>query len=541
MEQANLQKPKEMGSIVLGGDFTLALFAGFIYYAKAAFEGGIPVFSTPGLLIWLNLVRVLLLYFYCSRKKPSINAISNLFIASNLTFLPLLEIATPSNGGDYHLLYFLLVLFSVFRLDPQKTLIVSIAALLSHWAASIFEQHFSIWRSVVSFGYFGLVYLFLRVFISKFKASQVKLTSALDVLNRRTWELEMAHSETEMIYNTVADIAGTIDTKEFALKILIITTRWLGAKTCKVYRVSAEGRHLLLIGEADLESSKTYETPPKISITECLSFLDGDALSREDAPVNYLERGLLNSEDRTVMFSPLVARGKAIGGILTESSSDRGFSESDERRFMALASSASMALDNAQLLKKTEELAIVDELTGMYNYRFFRDKLNTEIQRAIRYKHKLSILMIDIDFFKKINDNHGHEAGNLILQQLAGLLRRCVREVDILSRYGGEEFVVILPQTGVGEAKMVGERIRDEVERTVFECGPEAPEVRLTVSVGVESFSEAYVKNTDLFLKQADQHLYAAKEAGRNRVVCGQLGKPAEIEPVPVQAASLAS
>ena len=175
-----------------------------------------------------------------------------------------------------------------------------------------------------------------------------------------------------------------------------------------------------------------------------------------------------------------------------------------------------MALENAELHKRTEELTIIDELTETFNYRYFVQKLQEEKRRALRYTVPLSLIMVDIDWFKKLNDTYGHEVGNVVLREISNIIKRCVRDVDLFARYGGEEFAVILPQTGVGEAHRIGERIREQVEKTVVDAGS-AGKLRVTVSVGISSFPENGKSHEEL-VTVADQALYKAKGEGKNLV-----------------------
>jgi diguanylate cyclase (GGDEF)-like protein len=181
-----------------------------------------------------------------------------------------------------------------------------------------------------------------------------------------------------------------------------------------------------------------------------------------------------------------------------------------------VARSAALALENAELHKKTEGLTIIDELTEAYNYRYFVQKLQEEKRRALRYDLPLSLIMVDIDWFKKLNDTHGHEAGNTVLRHLSQIIKGCIRDVDIFSRYGGEEFVIILPQTSQREATTIGERIRERVENAEIDAGT-AGRLTITVSVGISSFPENGKSQEDL-VSVADQALYRAKGEGRNLV-----------------------
>jgi diguanylate cyclase (GGDEF)-like protein len=161
-------------------------------------------------------------------------------------------------------------------------------------------------------------------------------------------------------------------------------------------------------------------------------------------------------------------------------------------------------------------LTIIDELTETYNYRFFVQKLEEEKRRAIRYDLPLSLVMVDIDWFKKLNDSYGHEAGNVVLNSLSAIIKKCIRDVDIFARYGGEEFAIILPQTPRSEAEQIGERIRSQIEAAAIDTGA-AERVRTTVSVGISSFPENGKSHEEL-VSVTDQALYRAKGEGRNLV-----------------------
>ncbi|MBI4773219.1 MAG: GGDEF domain-containing protein [Deltaproteobacteria bacterium] len=164
---------------------------------------------------------------------------------------------------------------------------------------------------------------------------------------------------------------------------------------------------------------------------------------------------------------------------------------------------------------RLEALATVDDLTKTFNRRHFMDSFKGEAARAARYGHPVSLLMIDADRFKSINDTFGHHIGDEALRNLASIIKDCLREVDVLGRLGGEEFAVLLPETGKQAAVHVAQRIRAAVESGIIET--EAGRLRLTVSVGVASAAPDSIDTKDL-LKQADAAMYRAKEEGRNRV-----------------------
>ena len=160
---------------------------------------------------------------------------------------------------------------------------------------------------------------------------------------------------------------------------------------------------------------------------------------------------------------------------------------------------------------------MMDRLTGLHNYGYFAERLEEERKRADRFGSRLALMMVDIDGFKAFNDRFGHASGNLLLKKLAGIMEEHVREVDIVSRYGGEEFAVILPNTE-DEATTVAERVRAAVESAGFEGDKEEPVVQMTISIGVAIFPNACENELEL-IDCADRALNKAKESGRNKVV----------------------
>jgi len=179
-----------------------------------------------------------------------------------------------------------------------------------------------------------------------------------------------------------------------------------------------------------------------------------------------------------------------------------------------LMKQVSFAVENAGLFHE----AITDSLTGLYLRRYFQIQLETEIKKAKRYKKPLSVVMIDIDYFKKINDKYGHLAGDFVLKTISRLIKQSVREVDIVSRYGGEEISILLPETSVEQALYIAERLREVVEKHSFVYKGE--KIKVTISAGIFSVRDEDIEelNMERVIKKADIALYEAKNSGRNRV-----------------------
>jgi diguanylate cyclase (GGDEF)-like protein len=182
-----------------------------------------------------------------------------------------------------------------------------------------------------------------------------------------------------------------------------------------------------------------------------------------------------------------------------------------------LASEAGLALEVVSLYDNMKIMAVTDGLTGLFNHREFYQSLRRELDRARRYRHTLSLLMIDVDDFKRFNDRFGHPAGDFALRNISELLQKCARTTDIIARYGGEEFAVILPESTPGGALMVAERIKLEVAAHNFIQDANEP-VHLTVSIGIYSSENGEVSE-DQIVSLADEASYIAKKSGKNRVV----------------------
>ncbi len=214
-----------------------------------------------------------------------------------------------------------------------------------------------------------------------------------------------------------------------------------------------------------------------------------------------------------VLGVPLIWQGAA-RGVIEVLARERRYTQSDVNLLSLLADQAVIAIENARLFAEVQMLAITDELTAIYNRRRTFEVAEHEFQRAQRFERPLSLLMIDVDHFKLVNDRYGHGVGDQVLAGLAALLARHIRELDALGRYGGEEFMLVLPEADQAEAQHIAERLRSVVAATPQRAGQFA--IALTVSIGIATRSTA---SDDLrtLIDAADQALYAAKQAGRNR------------------------
>ncbi len=213
---------------------------------------------------------------------------------------------------------------------------------------------------------------------------------------------------------------------------------------------------------------------------------------------------------------PLISERKTIGILYVDDFTARDFTQQDESFLALLSTQAAIAIEKMQLFEKIKKLAMTDGLTGLYNHRYFVKMLINELERARRYDHPLSAMIIDVDHFKNYNDTNGHLKGNEVLQGVAETMKRNIRNIDLLARYGGEEFAVILPKANPQQALESAWRLCRAVEQESFPGEEKQPLQKLTVSIGVASFP-GDADRESLLLECADQALYEAKQAGRNR------------------------
>jgi len=213
---------------------------------------------------------------------------------------------------------------------------------------------------------------------------------------------------------------------------------------------------------------------------------------------------------------PLVIEGEIIGCISVNSDQANMYNVPRLQFFSVFGYQMAASLKHIQRFSTVKKEAIYDTLTNLFNRRHFEEKLSVETQMAFEGESNLSIIMVDIDHFKKVNDTFGHAGGDKVLREIASLLKSSVRKHDTVARYGGEEFVLLLPGAPLEPTNTVAERIRRSVENTPFDIGE--TQVRITISLGISNFPVHQTKSKEELVKMADLALYEAKRGGRNRV-----------------------
>lgn len=219
----------------------------------------------------------------------------------------------------------------------------------------------------------------------------------------------------------------------------------------------------------------------------------------------------------TALFHPVRGHQVLYGVLAILDLHKKPFTKRQREILMRFASSVAVAVENAQLYQEVKTLATRDSLTGLYNRRHFENVLKLELLRAERHHHPVSLIFFDVDYFKIYNDTHGHPMGDVVLQEIASLVQSRVRDTDIVCRYGGEEFIIVLPYTTKEDARRLAEDIRKTVSIHRFPYGDQQPDGAVTISFGIAE-SPADGVGAEVIVKSADDALYRAKENGRNCV-----------------------
>ncbi len=334
--------------------------------------------------------------------------------------------------------------------------------------------------------------------------------------------------ELEAIVDLTQLILATLDPRELLNKIVVKVAEIIPVTRCSIIRVDWLRKSAYVVA--------SYEDPQVAGIKLSLRKYPeiAEALSTKKPvvikdvmrdPLMQKVRHIISPLGiRSILVVPIFLRDKVIGTLfLRTSRADHTFSDHEIRLLNALANASANVLNNAFLFEQVEDektrlekLAITDFLTDIYNVRYFYHRTIEEFSRCLRYQLPIGCLMVDIDYFKKINDKYGHKTGDQVLKEFAQLLKRRSRRSDVLARYGGEEFVFLLPQTSLEGAIAEGERVLKLVKEHRFRRLRSGK--GLTVSVGVAAYPHPKIQSHEDLISLADDALFTAKNSGRDRV-----------------------
>jgi len=354
------------------------------------------------------------------------------------------------------------------------------------------------------------------------------------------WDTPAAHKLQE-VYGIANELMRPLDAEEICIKIVdSLFSLFKKVDTCAIFAVDPD------FGLKEVAvRSRSERKAGKIRFNQTMI----DGVLRTGTPAIIMDEHA-GGGPRSEIGVPLPGRLGVRGAICLKSADDGVvFQEEDLRFVVAMSIPAAFALENAHLQRvskqaeeclekarqdlekqisertaeltqanrQLQELAVTDELTGLYNHRHLVQTLESEFKRALRYKRNFTLLMVDVDFFKQVNDAYGHPCGDLVLRELARIFKKTVRATDVVSRYGGDELAVVLLETQREMALKISEKLRREVEKYPFKW--EGEPFQVTVSIGAASAFEKGIRDWSTLLNAADKALYQAKAGKRNTVV----------------------
>jgi diguanylate cyclase (GGDEF)-like protein len=364
----------------------------------------------------------------------------------------------------------------------------------------------------------------------------IVLVIGLSVLSIRRW-LQLSHQliQYEKLYREMTrvnresallgelgDLLQSCLSSDEAHRLITDRARILFPNSCGAVCMTASSRDLVEVvaswGEPAL---RERFFPPK----DCWALRRGRVHLMESRPDGPSCAHIADRRPQWAMCVPMMANGETLGMLYLDSEekpgqaghSDAQLSESDQRLAKTLAEHAALALANLALRETLRMQSVRDPLTGLYNRRYMEETLERELHRSIRKKSSLGVMMLDLDHFKRFNDTFGHEAGDCVLQSIGSFLRSQLRGEDVVCRYGGEEFTLILPEASIEATRERGEQLREAAKALAPNFRGQSLEA-ITMSIGVASFPENG-KTVEALLRAADLALYQAKQQGRDRVV----------------------
>ena len=319
------------------------------------------------------------------------------------------------------------------------------------------------------------------------------------------------------VIETVRDANATLDPQKVGAWLVRQADEWIHAPCWAVVAPDLNGQ-LTVMADKGLVSA----FQPSIALVAGWVVIEGQALMAADLSRDRRVRGAAG----TGMAFPLVCRNRTVGALVgfdpLPSATAPALGAPVLAALRLLLEPAAIALDKALSLQKAEALSVTDDLTGLSNSRYLNLVLRREEKRSLRSGRPLSVLFIDMDGFKEVNTRHGHLAGSKALVEVGGVIRSCARETDVVARFGGDEFSVILPDTGREGAVFVAERICARIRAFSF-LEPDGLDVRLTASIGVATLPEVTGSAEEL-LRAADRAMYRVKDTGKNGIHVAEKG-----------------
>ncbi len=358
--------------------------------------------------------------------------------------------------------------------------------------------------------------------ISPFEDDKVVMVSRdiTESINSNSREREQ-RTLANALKSTASLVNSSMEIDEVLTRIITAVSEVVPLDAATIILIGERGK-LTCVGRSDIPGfHKKFERMNQLSINDVQTLRTikrtGQPLFIPDVTLYPAWTDIADENPtRSFLGCPIKIKGK-VAGFLTLDSVQPGFYTKEHvDRLQSFVDLAGTAIENANLQREAQKMAISDELTGLFNRRGLMDLGRREVDRAKRFHHPLSVAILDMDNFKAINDTYGHVAGDQLLNQIADCCRASFREIDIIGRYGGDEIVVLLIENDLQQAYQIADRFRQSIAAGVFRT--DAGNLTTTVSIGVAELNNQ-IENLTQLIDQADRALYLAKEGGRNRIM----------------------
>jgi len=367
---------------------------------------------------------------------------------------------------------------------------------------------------------FIVVILIVRSSASREKESVINQINILtDELDRQkneklttSAELKRIISQDNLFFASMIRFVSKLNIHEIVREIVSLLVNYIDVSELAVFLIDSKNRRLQIADQFGINENWA----PKI--VYAIGESKVGITAEKKIPLSNRDFDTLHIQETIPLFNPdychpLVYQDKILGVIAMKHRGELG--ERDKNLLGVVSSIASVAIFNSRSFANLQDFASLDPLTKLYNIGFFKERLSQELERAKRFQHDLSLMIIDLDHFKEYNDTFGHQAGDHLLIQLAEIFKKDFRETDTIARYGGDEFIVMMPETKKPEAGKIVHKVLKDLEMYDFSRGKSG--YTITFSAGVSSYPEDGAGIPDL-IKSSDEALYEAKGAGRNTV-----------------------
>lgn len=365
-----------------------------------------------------------------------------------------------------------------------------------------------------------IIWVLDRVASIQYKGKRSVLGTLMDITERKKAEEEVKlyTKQLETLFNIGTTVSQSLNLEELLDNVLDKLTETLNVEASGIFLLDEKTKNLILRAHRGLSPKLVRELkqikPDDEFIGEVAK--SGKTLIHKDMSLNHR---LAESRARAEKFQsfvavPIMSKERILGVIGVGSHANREFPDWEVRMLSTIANQIGMAIENARLYEHALELAFTDGLTGLYNRRYLMEQIEREFSRAERKKTPLSLIMVDLDDLKTVNDNFGHHRGDLFLSEVGKIIKVNTRASDVAARWGGDEFMLLAPETDSPRSSKIAERIRTQVEH--YRMNINGTKVGITVSAGVVSYP-AHATCVSELIKNADEAMYNAKRGGKNR------------------------